>query len=277
MNPTAERLIRLQAVDERIALLLEATAALPRHLATIEQKLESQKTALAGFDKAIKAEEAKKRSLEGDIKDQQAKIAKYRDQLTGVKTNEQYAALQHEITFAEEQIKKLEDAELQSIDRAETLTATRTGAQAGLAEQEALVDVEKTAAQSKSVEQNSELTALKADRVKVRHGIDEGLLANYDRISSSKKTALAPAQGQQCTACQMWLRPQMWNMVRVAEVLLTCESCGRLMYHDPSKEPVPVPKVEAKPKKRAKKVVATEEAASAEAATETGSGEAAGA
>jgi uncharacterized protein len=275
MNPTAERLIRLQAVDERIALLLEATAALPRHLATIEKKLESQKAALAGFDNAIKAEEVKKRSLESDIKDQQQKISKYRDQLTGVKTNEQYSALQHEITFAEEQIRKLEDAELQSIDRAEKLAATRKESTVGMAEQAALVEAEKAAAQLKSAEQEKELTALKADRTKVRKDVDEGLLANYDRISSSKKTALAPAQGQKCTACQMWLRPQMWNMVRVAEVLLTCESCGRLMYFDPSKEPAPIPKPEPKPKKRAKKVAVSDETAHAEAAT--GSGEAAGA
>lgn len=275
MNPTAERLIRLQAVDERIALLLEATAALPRHLATIEKKLESQKAALAGFDSAIKAEEAKKRGLEGDIKDQQQKITKYRDQLTGVKTNEQYSALQHEITFAEEQIRKLEDEELQSIDRAEKLTVTRKESLAGMSDQMALVEAEKAAAQLKSADQQAELTALKADRATVRKDIEEVLLANYDRISSGKKTALAPAQGQKCTACQMWLRPQMWNMVRVSEVLLTCESCGRLMYHDPSKEPAPVPKVEAKPKKRTKKAAVSEETSTAE--TTTGSGEAAGA
>src|SRR4051794_37094686 len=146
---------------------------------------------------------------------------------------------------------------------------------AGMAEQAALVEAEKATAQSKSAEQQTELMALKADRATVRKDIEEGLLANYDRISSSKKTALAPAQGQKCTACQMWLRPQMWNMVRVAEALLTCESCGRLMYFDPSKEPAPVPKAEAKPKKRAKKAAVTEETGSADTSAE--SGEAAGA
>jgi uncharacterized protein len=275
MNPTAERLIRLQAVDERIALLLEATAALPRHLATIEKKLESQKAELAGFDTAIKAEEAKKRRLESDIQDQQQKIAKYRDQLTGVKTNEQYSALQHEITFAEGQIRKLEEEELQSIDRAEKLVMTRKEALAGMSDQMALVEGEKAAAQSKSADQQTELATLKTDRETVRQGIEEVLLANYDRISSSKKIALAPAQGQKCTACQMWLRPQMWNMVRVSEALLTCESCGRLMYFDPSKEPAPIPKPEPKAKKRTKKVAVSEEASTAETASE--SGEAAGA
>src|SRR5450631_2998676 len=140
MNPLAELLIRLQAADEQTAHLMAAIAALPKHLAALEQKLEGQKQAVLGFDKSIKAEEAKKRSLEGDIKDHQQKIAKYREQLTGVKTNDQYAALQHEISFAEEQIRKVEDAELQSIDRAEKLAAARAEAQTALSEHAALVD-----------------------------------------------------------------------------------------------------------------------------------------
>src|SRR5271165_3703368 len=183
MNPLAERLIRLQAADEQIAQLRAAIAALPKHLAALEQKLESQKQAVLGIDKSIKAEEARKRSLEGDIKDQQQKIAKYREQLTGVKTNEQYAALQHEITFAEAEIRKLEEQELLSLDRAEKLTVSRTEAQQQLAGQTGLVDAEKHAAQIRSTEHQSELTTLKADRVSLRDGVDPAVLANYDRIS----------------------------------------------------------------------------------------------
>src|ERR1700741_1397114 len=121
MDASLELLIRLQEADVESAKLRQSIAALPAHLTTIEEKLRAQTLAVEQAEKSVQAEEIKRRRLESDIKDQQQKIAKFREQSSSVKTNEQYHALQHEISFAEGEIRKLEDIELESMERSDQL------------------------------------------------------------------------------------------------------------------------------------------------------------
>jgi predicted nucleic acid-binding Zn-ribbon protein len=81
-----------------------------------------------------------------------------------------------------------------------------------------------------------------AERETLRRGIDAQWLTRYDRISTSRGTGVARVDNQQCTGCRIGVRPQMWNQLREGE-LLTCDSCGRLLYWDPAI--VPAPKTQA--------------------------------
>ena len=92
-----------------MAELEKEVAALPKHIAVIEKTLESHQRRLEADRAALTANQKDRKKLEGDVQMNEQKISKLRDQMLGAKTNEQYRAFQHEITFCEDSIRKAED------------------------------------------------------------------------------------------------------------------------------------------------------------------------
>src|SRR6201996_2978944 len=185
MDVQLELLIRLQQVDIKITQLLDTISALPHNLRSLEEKLQQQKVALEQAEKAVPSEEARRRRLESDRKDQQQKLVKYREQSNSVKTNEQFHALQHEIGFVEAEIARIEDEELNSMMKSESLENQRAEARKASAAQAKLGEEEKERGRIASQGFQDELDFVKKERATIRKGVSEPLLAQYDRIASS--------------------------------------------------------------------------------------------
>jgi predicted nucleic acid-binding Zn-ribbon protein len=198
----------------------------------------------------IKSNETGRRQLETDIKGFQEKIVKYRSQSSSVKTNDEYRALMHEVEFAERQISGCEDKILELMISLENEEKALKQAEAELKTESADVEKEKAEARVRTAEDEKLLAGLREKRSGLRAGVDDSALAHYDRVMRQRKSAISEARGQKCLACFVMLRPQTWQEIRTNEQIVTCSSCGRILYFDPANEPAPEPP-KKKPRARA--------------------------
>ena len=125
MHPDLEKLIVLQAHDVEVKRLRDEMIALPKHVAALETKAKATEGQRAVIVDLIAKEEALRRRQESDVKDHQAKIARIRKQMDLATTTVQVTAFEHEIAFAQAEISKLEDAEIESMERSEGLEAQK--------------------------------------------------------------------------------------------------------------------------------------------------------
>jgi predicted nucleic acid-binding Zn-ribbon protein len=246
MLPDVQNLIALQQADREILRLKEEIAALPKRVAAIEERLAGTRALLDKAKAAVKADEAARRKYESGIQDQQQKISKYRDQSLAVKTNEQYKALLHEIQFAEQDIRAHEDKILELMVNAEVREKDVKAAEATLKAETAEIEKEKIEARQRTAEDEKQLAEWNAKRDTARAGVDADLLRQYDRVAKHRGTGLSEARDHKCLACQVMLRPQTYNEVRALTHVVTCESCQRILYYDPSNDEVVDPAVTAR-------------------------------
>ena len=247
MNQDLTQLIELQQVEAEISRLQAQIAALPKRVQAIESKLADANGRVAKAQAAIKADEVARRKYESEIQGQNERISKFREQSLAVKTNEQYRALMNEIGFAEDEIRKLEDKILEAMLDVDAKHADVKKAQQELVEETKEIEKEKAEVRARTAEAEKELGGRRARQKQLREGVDADLLGRYDRLLRSRGTALAEAREQRCTACQVLLRPQVFNELRLEDKVAACESCSRILYYDPANAPQEQPAAEAKP------------------------------
>src|SRR5579871_1497802 len=167
MAADIEQVARLQSLDLKIAELEREVATLPKHIAQIEKALDSHIRRLEADRAALQANQKERKSLDDDIKTETQKISKLRDQMLGAKTNEQYRAFQHEITFCEQSIRKAEDRTLDLMSEAEPLDINVKKAEAALQQEKQQVESEKARARERTAVDQKQLEELQGDRKSV--------------------------------------------------------------------------------------------------------------
>jgi hypothetical protein len=248
MHPDLAKLVVLQLHDIEAKRLRDEIAALPRLVAALDTKEKTTIGQRAVVLDLIVREEALRRREESEIADLRQKIERTQKKIDAATTTIQVTSLEHEATFARAEISRLEDAELESMERGEALEAQRVLADQAVAEAASTLQRESARAAETIARDRTALADVDRKRVALRAEIaqsdtGEDSLSTYDRISRGKGTAVSEALNQKCSACQMMVRPQRWNDLRdnsadseSSRTLMTCENCGRMLFYDPARD-----------------------------------------
>ena len=239
MNPDLEHLVILQAQDLELQRLRHEQTEAPRRVTTAEAAFKSAEQTLAKLRQDLATEEKLRRSQELDADGHRGKIARLRKQMDTATSAAQIAALEHEISFAEAAIRRLEDEELASLERTESLEGSESAAAAAVEATRSALDAERVRAAETVDRARTGIEAIEAERKSLRAQVSEGPLATYERVAKAKGSGLSEAIDHKCSACQMMVRPQRWNDLTGREhedKIFTCETCGRILFWDPRRD-----------------------------------------
>ena len=233
MTAEIELVTRIQALDTKSAALEKEVANLPKHVAQIEKSLVHHIRQLEADKAALLANQKGRKSLEEDIKVNEQKISKFRDQTLQAKNNEQYKAFQNEILFAQKEIRKCEDRVLELMGQSEALESAVKKAETAMKHEKQQVDAEKARAQERTAIDQKQIAGYQTERATLSVQLTPQTLATYERIKKKRKgIAIAEVTNGRCSACMIALRNQYLQDLRKSEQIMTCDSCGCILYYN---------------------------------------------
>jgi len=226
-----EQLLILQDRDQKIRQIRTEIETVPLRRSSLEAQLAASRASVEGLKQRARQVEIDRKRLELDVGTRTETVSRLKTQQYQTRKNEEFRAIGHEIERYENEIRKIEDDELELMVLADKVKADlaeeekkATAAQNSIARQTAALEEK-----SKALE--SQLQGLSKERSELAGKIDEDLLGRFERLFKSKGDAAVVAiEHGVCTGCHMKVTTATAAQVRAGKEIVSCENCGRILY-----------------------------------------------
>ncbi len=226
-------LVKLQAVDSEIYSLRTEKSAKPEEIKAIEAAFEAKKTHLAELDKKSLDLQKQRKDKELELVSKDEGIKKLQGQLYSLKTNKEYQTMLQQIQDAKADSSIIEDKVLELFDKADEVKNEVEREKQKLKEEEKVFLTEKKKIDYRVKEIDDRLAQLEGQRKQVLPDVDPKVLSQYERILTNRDgLAIVTVKGNSCGGCNMFVPPQVINLINMYEHIITCEMCNRILYID---------------------------------------------
>ena len=231
MHSELEQLLILQDRDQKIRQIGTEIETVPLRRKSLEAQLAASRASLEALKQKARQVEMDRKKLELDVGIRSETIARLKTQQYQTRKNDEFRAIGHEIERYENEIGKIEDAELELMVLADTIKADLADEEKKAAEAKDSIARQTADLDEKSKALDSQLKTLTTERSELAGKIDEDLLGRFERLFKSKGDAAVVAiEHGVCTGCHMKVTTATASQVRAGKELISCENCGRILF-----------------------------------------------
>ncbi|HEY3932863.1 MAG TPA: C4-type zinc ribbon domain-containing protein [Verrucomicrobiae bacterium] len=232
MLETIEKLLILQDRDRKINRVQQELAQIAPERETLRNRASATQTQLDAAKNRVKHIESDRKRLELEVESKKTQIEKYANQQLQTRKNEEYKALAHEIETCKGDIMKIEDSEIVLMEQTEA--AVKEVARANGEANEAKKLADSLIAELGQREENfkKELAELQQGRAELAAVVDESARNRYERLLKGKgDNVVVGINHGVCGGCHMKLQQQLIVSCQAQKEIVTCSSCGRILYY----------------------------------------------
>jgi hypothetical protein len=172
-----------------------------------------------------------RKKLELDVGTRAESISRLKTQQYQTRKNDEFRAIGNEIERYENEIRKIEDDELELMVLADKVKAELADEEKNAAAVNDSVNRQTADLDEKSAALDGQLQGLTKERSELAGQIDEDLLALFERLFESKgDAAIVAVEHGVCTGCHMKVTTATAAGVRAGKEIVSCENCGRILY-----------------------------------------------
>jgi hypothetical protein len=225
-------LIRIVQKDREIKARRKLVDGIPARVKAIDRDLKRMDEDLAETKKTLDKLEREKSQIAGLVESQKAELERKRAEQRQVKTNREFQALLSEMQYISSQIDKEEERILVILDETE---ARRKSVKAITdridREKSALVD-EREKLLERQKEAEDALGILEDEKLRILPHLSSEVRRIHDRILKAKgDSGAANIVADICQGCYSRVPPQTAHEVRRNNEIIACEACGRILVY----------------------------------------------
>jgi len=232
MLPVIEKLLILQDRDRHILKLQDELARVGPERDGLRSNLSSSQGALDAAKQKVMHFESDRKKLELDVEAKKQLIDKYSVQQFQTKKNEEFRALGHEIEMCKEAITKLDDQQIELMEKIEAAQKEVAAANKTLAEARKVVDSRIGDIDAREANLKKELAELLSNRDELAEAVDEFTRSKYERLLKQKgQNVVVGIQHGVCGGCHMQLSRSIIVTCQADQEIITCPNCGRILFY----------------------------------------------